>query len=78
MVPGQEANGNNLEKSFRSSIKEWYVECTYLNRLDGAILMSTHNLQHHKIRNFPEIFVFWSDRSNFVGTRKRVRISHGK
>ena len=26
---GQEANGDNLEKSFRSSIPKWYVECTH-------------------------------------------------
>ena len=41
--------------------------------------MSTHNIQfHNKIRKFPEIFGFWSFRENFVGTHKRVRISHGK
>ena len=41
--------------------------------------MSTHNIQFHdKIRKFPLIFVFLSYRKNFVGTKKRVRISHGK
>ena len=41
--------------------------------------MSSHNIQFHdKIGKFPEIFVFWSYKKNFVGTQKRVRISHGK
>ena len=41
--------------------------------------MSTHNIQFYdKVRKFPEIFVFLSYRKNFVGTQKRVRISHGK
>ena len=40
--------------------------------------MTTHNIQFHdKIRTFLLIFVVMSCR-NFVGTRKRVRISHGK
>ena len=29
MVPGQEANGDNLEKSFGASIQLWYIECTH-------------------------------------------------
>ena len=50
-----------------------------LSVLDEAILMSTHNIQFHdKIRKFPKIFVFLSYWKNFVGTQKRVRISHGK
>ena len=41
--------------------------------------MSTHNIQFRdKMRKFPYIFVFLSCRKNFVGTQKRVRISHGK
>ena len=44
--------------------------------------MSTHNIQFHDtLRKFPEIhvFVFLSYRKIFfVGTQKRVRISHGK
>ena len=41
--------------------------------------MSTHNIQlHDKIRKFPLIFVSLSNRWNFVGTQKRVRITHGK
>ena len=41
--------------------------------------MSTHNIQFHdKIRKFPLIFVFLSYLKKFVGTQKRVRISHGK
>ena len=28
MVPGQEANGDDLGKSFRSSIQKLYVVCT--------------------------------------------------
>ena len=41
--------------------------------------MSTHNIQFHdKMRKFPYIFVFLSCRKNFIGTQKRVRMSHGK
>ena len=29
MAPGQEANGDDLGKSFRSSIQLWYVKCTH-------------------------------------------------
>ena len=29
VVPGQETNEDNLEMSFRSSIKQWYVKCTH-------------------------------------------------
>ena len=63
MVPGLEANGDNLGKSFLSSLQRWYVMYTHLNRLDEKI---------------PCIFVFLSYRKNFVGTQKRVRISHDK
>ena len=39
--------------------------------------MSTHNIQFHdKIRKFPLVSVFLSYQKNFVGTQKRVRISH--
>ena len=47
MVPGQEANSDNLVKYFRVSTQQLYVVCTHLNRLDEAILMSTHNIQFH-------------------------------
>ena len=41
--------------------------------------MSAHNMQFHdKIRKNLSICVFMSYRKNFVGTQKRVRISHGK
>ena len=41
--------------------------------------MSIHNIQFHdKIRKFPLVFVFLSYQKNFVGTQKRVQISHGK
>ena len=41
--------------------------------------MSTHNTQFHdKIRKNRKIFVFLSYWKNFVGTEKRVRITHGK
>ena len=44
MVPGQEANSDNLG----------YGECIHRNHLNEAILMSTHNIQFHdKIRKFP-------------------------
>ena len=52
MAPEQETNGENLGKSFVFSMQTWYVECTHENRLDEAILMSTHNIQFHdKIKN---------------------------
>ena len=51
MAPFQEANSDNLGKSFQFSKQRLYVECIYWNRLDEAILMSTHNIQFHdKIR----------------------------
>ena len=51
MAPVQEANRDNFGKSFRFSTQRLFVECTHLNRLDEAILMSTHNIQFHdKIR----------------------------
>ena len=54
MVPGQEVNGENLGKYFQSSIQLWYVVCTPKNRLDEAILMSTHNIHlHDETRKFP-------------------------
>ena len=40
----QEANSDNLGKSFRFSTQSLYVECNY-NCLNEAILMSTHNKQ---------------------------------
>ena len=41
--------------------------------------MSAHNIQFHdRIRTFPHIFFSLSYIKNFVGTQKRVRISHGK
>ena len=41
--------------------------------------MSTYNLQFYKKRRkFLKYFFFSSYRKNFVGTKKRVRISHGK
>ena len=45
MVPGQETDGDNLGKFFRSSKQKWYVLCSHLKLMDEAILMSTHNIQ---------------------------------
>ena len=72
-MPGQEANGDNLGVSFRSSVKYWYVECTNLNCLSEAVLIiSTHNIQFHdKIRKFLKTFVFLSYQKNFLGTQKQ-------
>ena len=28
MAPGQEANGDNLGKSFQPTLQKWYVMCT--------------------------------------------------
>ena len=51
MAPVQEANSNNLGKSFRFSTQTFYVECTHSNCHNEAILMSTHSIQFHdKIR----------------------------
>ena len=73
MAPVQEANSDNLGKSFRFSTQRLYVECIHYIRLNKAILMSTHNIQFHdKIRKNPQIFVFLSYWKNFVGTEKRV------
>ena len=64
---------------FSISTQLLYIQCTHLNRLDEAILMSTLNIQFHdKIRKSPWIFVFSSYRNNCAGTKNRVRISHGK
>ena len=54
-----------------------------LSVLDDAILMSKHNMHFHdKIRQqIPKISlrIFFLDyRKNFVGTQKRIQISHGK
>ena len=69
-APVQEANGDNLGNSFL-----FLCNNGMLSVLDGAIL--THNIQFHtKIRKFPQIFVFWGDRKNYVGTRKLVQMSH--
>ena len=57
MVPGQEANSDNLGNFFSILYTIFfYVECTHSNRLNEAILMSTHNIQFHdKIRkNVPK------------------------
>ena len=79
MTPVQEANSDNLEKSFRFSTQWLCVECTHYNRLDEAILKCTHNIQFHdKIRKNPYIFVFLSYWKDFVGAEKRVWIIYGK
>ena len=44
------------------------------------IPVSTHNIHFHDKRisiNYPQIFVL-SYQKNFIGSQKRVRISHGK
>ena len=45
MAPGQEANIDNLGNICRFATQLLYVECTHQNRLDEAILMSTHSIQ---------------------------------
>ena len=41
--------------------------------------MSIHNIHlHDEIGKKTKIFVFLSCQKNFLGTQKRVRISHGK
>ena len=71
MAPGQEANSNNLGKSFHLLYNNGM-----LSELEEAILMSTHNIQfHHKIRKFPKYFFFWSFRKNFVGTKNEFELA---
>ena len=81
MVPGQEANSDNLGILFyfRHNNCMLSVLIRIASMRYVAILMSTHNIQFHdKIRKFPKIFVFLSQWKHFVGTLKWVRISHGK
>ena len=71
IAPGQEANGDNLGKSFLSS--------THIGTLSAIIRTSTYNIQcHDEIRKFPQIFVFLSDRKNFAVSQKGVRINNCK
>ena len=74
-----EHTNNNTSHSFlglvivsndrRTDLQYWYVECTHLNRLDEAILMSKHKIQfHNKINKLPQLFVFLSYRKNFLRT----------
>ena len=66
VVQGQKTNSEYFGFLFQFSTHE-------------AIQMSAQNIQFHdEIRKFPYIFVFLSFRKNFVGTPKRVRISHSK
>ena len=66
MVPFHEANSDNVEKSF---------DILYNNE---TILMSTHNIKFQdKIRISLNIY-FLELSEEFVGTQKRVQISHGK
>ena len=54
MASGQEANDDNLGKSFRSSTQYWYVSVLIRIACDEAILMSTRNIHNHdKISKFP-------------------------
>ena len=82
MMPGKEANSDILGICFFFVFYTiLYVECTHKNILDEVILMSTHNMQFRDkiiIEKKHYILVFLSYRKNFVGTQKRVRISHGK
>ena len=45
------------------------VECTHKNRLDEAILMSTHNIQIHDKKTFLNISYLELSK-NFVGNQK--------
>ena len=75
MAPVQEANSDNLGKSFDFL----HSDCMLSVLIRIADSNEYHKIQFHdKIRKFPYIFVFLSYRKNFVGTQKRVRISHGK
>ena len=66
MVPGQEAN----------RIFFFLHNNCMLSVL--IRLASVHTIYNFMIRKFPKLFVFLSYWKNFVGTQKRVRISHGK
>ena len=80
MAPVQKTNSDNLGKSFQFSTQWLYVECTHLNCLDEAILMSTHNIQFHdKIRKkIPKYLFSWAIGRILYGLKKKVRIIHGK
>ena len=75
MAPGCKTNGNIFGMFFGSFIKLWYVVCDYKNRLDEAILISTHNIHFpDEVKNTSlkcnETFVFLSYPKNFLGTQK--------
>ena len=81
MAPGQAQIWISIP--FRSSVQYWYVECTQHNRLDKAIIISTHNIHVHdknkkKKNEIAQLFVFFSYRKNSLGTQKRIQITHGK
>ena len=79
MAPGQEADNENLGKTFRFSTQKLYGECTHFNRLDDVILMNTHNLRlYDKSKKISLNICFLGLSEEFVGTQKRVRISDGK
>ena len=62
MAPVQEANSDNLGKSFWFSTQWLYVECTHYSPLNEAILMSTHKIHFHdKIRKkIPKYLFSWA------------------
>ena len=70
MVPGQEANSDNLGKFFRfSTQKKLYVECTKLESPRCSIQF------RDKVRKFPKFFVFLSYRKNFEGTKNEFELA---
>ena len=53
------------------------MECIHSNRPEAFLISIRNTPLNDKIRKFPQIFVFFSYRKNFLGTEKRVRIRHG-
>ena len=79
-MSGPVANSVCLRLSFRSSMKQYYVEFTHQNHLHQTILMSICYINFHdKISIFKkyQIFVFGSYRKNCLRTQKLVRTRAG-
>ena len=72
MAPDQEANVDNLGKSFWFLYTKIYVVCTHKNCHDEAILMSARNIQFHEIKKI--LKYLFSGAIGRISLQKRVRI----
>ena len=58
MAPGQEADGDNLGKSFRSSSQKWYFSVLIrITSLRQFYLHKTYNFMIKYQENFPKYFI---------------------